>query len=44
MRNPFSFWLALYLTSLDHAAANGRALYSSRIDGALLPFTRRNQG
>lgn len=42
MNNPFSFWLVLYLASLDHADTNGHTLYSSRIDGALLPFFGRN--
>lgn len=41
MSNPFSFWLNLYLASLDHAEINGHTLYFSRIDGALLPFSGR---
>lgn len=42
MSNFWSFWLALYLVSLDHAADNGHVLYFSRIDGALLPIFGRN--
>lgn len=38
MSNPsLSFWLALYLASLEHAERDGQSLYHSRIDGALLP-------
>ena len=40
--NPYSFWLALYLYSLDGAASNYPTLYSSRIDGALLPYSKDN--
>lgn len=36
--NPYSFWLALYLYSLNSAANDYPTLYSSRIDGALLPY------
>ncbi|HOX59629.1 MAG TPA: hypothetical protein PLC99_22335 [Verrucomicrobiota bacterium] len=31
-------WLWLYLTALDSAAAGSPILYSSRIDGALMPW------
>jgi len=31
-------WIWLYLAALDHAAANSRTLYHSRIDGCLLPW------
>jgi hypothetical protein len=31
-------WMALYLAALDSATDNGFTLYSSRIDGALLPW------
>lgn len=34
--NLYSFWLALYLYSMDCAACNHPTFYSSRIDGALL--------
>ena len=31
------FWLFLYAYALDNAADNAPTLFSSRIDGALLP-------
>jgi hypothetical protein len=36
--NSWSFWLAIYLFALDAADHNQPTYYSSRIDGALLPF------
>jgi hypothetical protein len=33
-----NLWIALYWAALDSAASNGFTLYSSRIDGALLPW------
>jgi hypothetical protein len=38
--NLYSFWLALYLYSMDCAACNHPTFYSSRIDGALLPHSK----
>ena len=35
--NAWSFWLHIYLYSMDRAAANAPVCFSSRIDGALLP-------
>ena len=40
--NPYSFWLALYLYSLDGATCNYPTLYSSHNDGALLPHSKDN--
>ena len=36
--NDMTIWIAMYLAALDSAAHNGLTLYSSRIDGALLPW------
>lgn len=33
-----NIWIAMYLAALDSAANNSLTLYSSRIDGALLPW------
>lgn len=38
--NPYSFWIALYLYSLDRADLGWPTFYSSRIDGALLPHSK----
>lgn len=36
--NPESIWIWLYLAALDQAGSNSHTLYSSRIDGCLLPW------
>jgi len=36
--NPESLWIWLYLAALDQAGSNAKTLYSSRIDGCLLPW------
>lgn len=37
--NPYSFWIALYLYSLNSADLGWPTFYSNRIDGALLPHS-----
>lgn len=36
--NKDSMWIWLYLAALGHAGSNSHTLYSSRIDGCLLPW------
>lgn len=36
--NQGSFWIWLYLAALDQAGSGSKTLYSSRIDGCLLPW------
>lgn len=40
MTNVYSFWLHIYLYTLQAADENAPVFYSSRIDGALLPQAR----
>ena len=40
MINVWSFWLQIYIYSLESADNNYPTLCSSRIDGAVLPYER----
>jgi len=38
--NQWSFWLQVYFYAMRYADENAPVLYSSRIDGMLLPFEK----
>lgn len=43
MTNVWSFWFSLYIFALDAAGENFPTQYSSRIDGAVLPYANTNE-
>ena len=43
MSNVWSFWLHIYFCALESATENHPTLYSSRIDGAVLPYYGEGQ-
>ena len=42
MTNTWSFWLHIYLYALNSADEDFPTIYSSRIDGAILPYFKED--